>query len=462
MYTFDFCFGRRFFFLFCCIFLLVAAAAAPQSAPAADGFNAENVVAKSLKAIWTGKKFDTGLEKGQQQLQKLLRAGKLGRTELRKMIEARASSMLERYVTSRYILRNASQRFDSVFAPYLTWKDAKKAIWKAGLSKAKSHVPMLITVGTLAPSGTPWINIPEKVTKPKIAMLSRGKILMKIYTGGVMGQDTDILRKMDIGQLDGCGCTALGVVSAAPELSVFLAPGLFKNYDEVDYIYKKFRKRIDNILAKRKYIPVALIDTGFMYIFSKKRTTSLEELRKRKVVTWFGDIETTMDKELGVRPIPVAVPEIISALNSGLADTNISPPAWMLGMQAYQYSNYYISPPLFYSPAVVLVSTRTKDRLQKRMGVSNAVADNFLELIVHEFNIDEREWRRQIREYEAKCLKAFKTKTGIKEITLSPADQAEIRRASAATMEKLAGKAYPKDFLNDILNALRVYRKTGR
>ena len=464
MFVAAFRFGRRLPLMLLCLVTMVPVFALPPAVFAAAGGDiaARDTVVKSLEAIWTGKQFDARLKEGQQELKKMLKAGTLGRTDLRETIKASALPMMERYVTSRYILRTAPERFNSVFAPYMKWEEALGLIWKAGLSKAKSSEPMLMTIGTLAPSGTPWINVPETVTLPRIAKLSGGKVLAKIYTGGVMGEDTDILRKMDIGQLDGCGCTALGVLAACPDISALLVPGLFKSYDEVDYIYKKFRKRIDKAFEKRNYIPVALLDTGFFYIFSKNRITSLADARKQKFLTWFGIVETTLDNELGIKPTPVAVPEVVSALSSGLADTNISPPTWMLGMQAYQYSNYYLKPPLLYSPAAVVVSTRVRDRLQKLMGFSDALADNFMELIIHEFNVDEQYWRDQVRAYEAKCLKAFETKCGMKAMTLSPADQAEIRRASTATMEKLAGKAYPKDFLYDILNALRVYRKTGR
>lgn len=461
MFVDAFRFGRRLPLILLCLVTMVPVFALPPAVfAAAENIAAKDTVVKSLEAIWTGKQFDARLKEGQQELKKMLKAGTLGRTDLREAIKTSALPMMERCVTSRYILRTAPERFNSVFAPYMKWEEALGLIWKAGLSKAKSSAPMLITVGTLAPSGTPWINVPETVTKPRIAKLSGGKVLIKIYTGGVMGEDTDILRKMDIGQLDGCGCTALGILAACPDVSVFLAPGLFKSYDEVDYIYKKFRKRIDKAFEKRNYIPVAMLDTGFFYIFSKNRITSLADVRKQKILTWFGIVETTLDNELGIKPTPVAVPEVVSALSSGLADTNISPPTWMLGMQAYQYSNYYLKPPLLYSPAAVVVSTRTRDRLQKKMGFSDALADNFMELVIHEFNVDEQYWRNQVRAYEAKCLKAFETKCGMKAITLSPADQAMIKKAAIATREKLAGKSYSKDFLNDILKALDEYRKT--
>jgi len=44
------------------------------------------------------------------------------------------------------------------------------------------------------------------------------------------------------------------------------------------------------------------------------------------------------------------VPEVMSALSTGPADTTLAPAAWMLGMQDYQYAGYYITPPLLYSP----------------------------------------------------------------------------------------------------------------
>jgi TRAP-type transport system periplasmic protein len=325
-------------------------------------------------------------------------------------------------------------------------------------SVAKKEDPVLIKVGTLAPPGTPWLTVPETIAFPEIERLSGGKILMKIYGGGVMGEDTDILRKMDMGQLDSCGCTSIGVLAASPDTSAFLLPGLFRNYEEVDYICEKFRKRLDEGFEKKGYILAALIDTGFFYMFSKNKITGLADLRKQKVLTWFGAMETTMYKELGINPTPVAVPEIVSALSTGLADTNLAPAGWMLGMQAYQYSKYFLKPPLLYSPAAVIVSTRTKDRLQKQIGVSATYAHNVQELLVYEFNSMEPEWRRQIRAYEDKSLKAFESKCGIKVMTFSPEDQQFIEKASASVQRQMAGKAFSADLITDIQKALEAYR----
>jgi hypothetical protein len=50
-----------------------------------------------------------------------------------------------------------------------------------------------------------------------------------------------------------------------------------------------------------------------------------------------------------------------------MADTNLAPAAWMLGMQAYQYFSYHFTPQLFYSLGAVIVSTHSeKDKKEIR------------------------------------------------------------------------------------------------
>jgi TRAP-type C4-dicarboxylate transport system substrate-binding protein len=263
---------------------------------------------------------------------------------------------------------------------------------------------------------------------------------------------------MGAGQLDCCGCTALGVLETCPEAAVLLVPGLFNSFEEVDYIFEKFRKRLDDGFEKKGYVLWALIDTGFFYMFSTTKTTGLEDIKKQKVLTWFGSIETTFFKELGITPKPVAVPDIVAALNTGAAETNVAPAAWMLGMQAYQYSNYYIKPPLLYSPAAVIVSVDKKQKIQKQLGVSAVFAHNIIEALAAEWNLVEPEWRRQIRMYEEKSLKAFETKCGMKSVTLSAEDQAVLQKANKAVAQKLTGTVFPGDLLGEIQKALEEFR----
>ena len=447
--------------VFCIFILSLVTTAQPSISNAADKARTDfqSILNESLTALWTGRQISPELSK---QIKAGLAAGVVNRTDLESMIETKILSLMDSHKTSRYVIKTAPEAVNALLSPALDWKTFREIAWRAATSPIKASAPLEIKVGTLAPPGTPWLIVPETTVFPEIERLGSGKIRLKIYGGGVMGEDADILRKMDVGQLDGCGCTAVGVLTASPEASALLMPTLFNNYDEVDYIFEKFRQRLDQGFEEKGYILAALIDTGFFYVFTKHKVTGLADIRKQKPYTWFGVVETTFFQELEINAIPMAVPEAVSALSTGLADAATGPAAWFLGMQAYQYVKYIVKPPLFYSPAAIVVSVNTKDRLQKQMGRSETFAFNAQELLVSEFNAIEPEWKRQVRKYEAKCLEAFENKCGMIPITFSAGDMKTIREASQAVQQKLSGKVFPESLINDIQKALADFRAGKR
>ena len=72
-------------------------------------------------------------------------------------------------------------------------------------------------------------------------------------------------------------------------------------------VMRAMRKRIDSSFEKRGYILGALIDTGFFYMFTRNRVAGLADLKKQKLLTWFGEVETTFYKELGLDATPQEV-----------------------------------------------------------------------------------------------------------------------------------------------------------
>ncbi|MDY6905755.1 MAG: TRAP transporter substrate-binding protein DctP [Thermodesulfobacteriota bacterium] len=429
-----------------------------QEVKAAGWRIASPLINESIKDLLTGQPFRPALEKKQLVVRKMFEAGLITKPECIEMVKGAMLPILEQCKTSRYILKEIPERVEALLFPYMTWEEVEAVAWEMGASLIDDGEQMVLNIATLAPPGTPWLDIPKRVLLPRIAELSDNKVIVKVYGGGVMGEDTDILRKMDIGQLNGCGCTALGILAASPETSALLLPGLFNNYDEVDYILKTFRKRIDQSFEKQGYILGALIDTGFFYLFTKNPVTCLDDLKNQKPLTWFGDVETAFYKALDVSATPVAVPETISALSMDMANANLAPAAWMLGMQAYQYARYYYAQPFIYSPGAILVSVATKEKLRKRFGVSETLAYNVQEMLIYEVSQLEPLWKKEARAFEAKTLEAFQSKCGMKPVPLSAADQERLARAADAVNEKLAGKVYPRELMNDIQTSLAAYR----
>ena len=441
------------------LFIILAGQSPPATAADAARANVQSILRDSLEDLWSGREYGPELRKRQQTLGFMLTTGAITKDDLERMVEAIVASMLDRQKTSRYILKTLPDHINTLLAPVMGWEDFEKIFWRTLASPINPEKPVTLTIATLAPPGTPWLEVPETTAIPKIKSLTGGKILIKIYGGGVMGEDTEILDKMDAARLDGCGCTALGILKASPELSTLLMPGLFNNYDEVDYIYEKFEKKLDMAFEDKGYILVALLDTGDFYLFSKNKINSLADLKKQRALTWFGAPENALFEALGINATHVSVPEVVSALSMGQADTNLAPAAWMLGMQAYQYMSFYYNPPLLYSPTAVFVSGRTPDRVRKQTGMSANFAINVTEALVNEIRKLEPEWKEQIRSYEEKSLKAFETKCGIKAMTFSAEDQKIIKKANSIVEQKIAGRVFPESLLKEIKKALAEYRQ---
>ena len=445
--------------LFLSLFFIIAGQPMPAAATDAALADIQRIVRDSLEDLWTGREYGPELQKRQQALKSVMTTGLVAKDDLERMVEAIMVSLLDRQKTSRYSLKTLPDHIDTLLSPIMGGEDFEKIFWRTLAAPIDPQKPVLLTIGTLAPPGTPWLDVPETTAIPKIKKLTNGKIQIKIYGGGVLGGDTEVLDKMDTGRIDGCGCTALGILKASPELSTLLLPGLFNNYEEVDYIYEKFEKRLDKAFEEKGYILVALLDTGNFYLFSKNKINDLTDLKKQRVLSWFGAPEKALYEALGINAIHVSVPEVVSALSMGQADTNLAPAAWMLGMQAYQYMSFYYKPPLLYSPTAVFVSAGTPDRVRKQTGMSATFARNITEALVNEIRLLEPEWKKQTRSYEEKSLKAFEAKCGIKAIMFSTEDREFLKKVNNTVEQKIAGRVFPEDLINEVKKSLAEYRR---
>src|SRR5689334_23618365 len=59
-----------------------------------------------------------------------------------------------------------------------------------------------LKIATIAPDGTAWMR-EMRAAGEAIKTKTEGRVEMKFYPGGVMGDDATVLRKMKIGQLQG-------------------------------------------------------------------------------------------------------------------------------------------------------------------------------------------------------------------------------------------------------------------
>jgi TRAP-type C4-dicarboxylate transport system substrate-binding protein len=196
-----------------------------------------------------------------------------------------------------------------------------------------------IKLGTLAPKGSPWFeNLQDMAADWGAA--SGGRIKVRIYPGGSIGDERDMVRKMQIGQLQGAVLTAEGLSIIVPEVLALQLPMIFKTDGELDYVRDKLKPELEVMFEKRGYKILNWGDIGWVRLFSRDPVVVMDDLRKQKLFTWAGDPELAEGyKVQGLQVVPLPVPEIFSGLQSGMIDALYAAPVAALSYQWFGLAN---------------------------------------------------------------------------------------------------------------------------
>jgi TRAP-type C4-dicarboxylate transport system substrate-binding protein len=182
---------------------------------------------------------------------------------------------------------------------------------------------------------------------------------------------------------------------------------------------------------------------GNVHFFSKKPIRRVTDLSGLKVWTWTGDpIAKGTFSAMGVNPIPLAITDVTTALNTGMIDTFYAPPLGALALQWHTSMNYMTSLPLAHSTGAILVSSRIFKRLP------GDIADIF----IRSFHEAIEELTLTIRKQTRESVR-FIRGSGL---TIVPVpedkDLKEFYDVHKSVARKLSGKIYPQGVLD------RVYR----
>ena len=80
-----------------------------------------------------------------------------------------------------------------------------------------------LRLATLAPAGSSWMKIPGKGSA-EIGTKTEGRVKVKYYPGGVQGDERDVVRKINLGQLDGAAVTSVGLSMVDESIRVLELP----------------------------------------------------------------------------------------------------------------------------------------------------------------------------------------------------------------------------------------------
>jgi TRAP-type transport system periplasmic protein len=226
---------------------------------------------------------------------------------------------------------------------------------------------LTIKVGSIAPSGSPWDKALKKIGA-EWKTISGGTIDMKIYPGGIVGNEPDMIRKMRIGQLQAAIFTGMGMSYISPDVFSLSLPFLIQNDRELDYVMKKITPHFNQLIRKKGFNVVVWSKAGWINFFSTKPVVYPRDLKTLKLSVAEGDAELLQAwRSMGYNAIPLATNDLMTALQNGMVEAFYSPPLVAASFQWFGIAKHMCA--IQVAPLIggIVISKKTWDEIPAEM-----------------------------------------------------------------------------------------------
>lgn len=307
---------------------------------------------------------------------------------------------------------------------------------------ASAHAATEIKFAILAPEGTAWHKVMTAWDK-ELSEKTQGRVKLKIYAGGAMGDENDIVRKMRIGQVHAAGFTGLGLGIINPSVRVLELPMLVSNYAEMDAVTKKIQPKLEKGFDEKGFVFLGWAETGFVNVFSNKPISSLKDMGGMKMWAWEGDqLVAEMYKAFKIVPIPLPITDVLTSLQTKMVEAVYTPPLGAIALQWFTAVKYMSDLKLADSTGGILMTKQSFSSLSPA---------------------DQQILRETGRKYAAELVKQTRAdndksystiaKAGIQTVKVDPEEVEKIRATSREVWKALAGKLYSQELLNEAIAA---------
>lgn len=220
-----------------------------------------------------------------------------------------------------------------------------------------------LKIATVAPEGTAWMKEMRDAAE-RIKQQTDGRVLFKYYPGGVMGSSDTVLRKMRVGQLHGGAFTAGELAGREPDLLLYGIPFVFDSAEEAVAVRQTLDPLVSAGLKEAGLAVVGISGGGFVNLFSDHPIRQSADLKGSKVWTPEGDVVSDLAFRLaGVSPIPLSLPDVYTALQTGALDTVVNTTAGAIAFQWHTKMKYMTDFPVAYVLGMMALDQRTFARL---------------------------------------------------------------------------------------------------
>jgi TRAP-type C4-dicarboxylate transport system substrate-binding protein len=283
----------------------------------------------------------------------------------------------------------------------------------------------------------------------EIQELTEGRVQIKFYGGGVMGNDAKVLGKIRIGNLHGGAFTPSALQKIYPDISLYGLPLTFDSNEEVAYVRSRLDQIIQEGLEEAGFVSFGFAAGGFAMIMSNEPVTRLGDLKGKKVWVPEGDTISYASMEaLSLSPVTLPLTDVLTGLQTGLIDIVTMSPIGALVLQWHTKVKFITDLPLVYTMGFMAIDKKAFNKISSgdQEIVRQVMTRTYLQL--NDANlVDNKE-----------ALQAL-LNTGIEQVALVENEAAEIRSILNKSNREMAEQGdYSLVLYERMLQYLQEYR----
>jgi tripartite ATP-independent transporter DctP family solute receptor len=261
---------------------------------------------------------------------------------------------------------------------------------------------------------------------------SGGKMKIRLYPGGTLGGDLQLISSVQGGTLD-MSMTATGVFAGTVKESiVFDLPFLFNDPEEADAVIDgPVGKKLMEKFREKGLMGIAYWEHGFRNLTTSKRPVAKwEDIQGLKLRVLQVPMYIDLFNSLGANATPLPLPELYTALETGTVDGQENPFVTIETFKFNEVQKHASITRHVYNPLMVYVGKKTWDRL----------SEDERKILVDAAN-EVRPFQRQVsRDMEAKAIESVRSK-GMTVVEVTPEERERMREKLKPVTEKYQKEA---------------------
>ena len=259
-----------------------------------------------------------------------------------------------------------------------------------------------------------------------VAQKSGGKMQVKLFPGGVLGGDVQVLSAVQGGTIDMASMNSGILQSQVKEFAIVDFPFLFNDPKEADAVLDgPIGRALADKLPEKGLVHLAYYDLGFRQLTNSKRPVkTADDIAGLKIRVIQSPIYIDTFAALGANPLPMPITEVYTAMEQKTIDGHENPYTVIESNKFYEVQKYLTGSRHIYNPQTMMISKKSWDRLNKDE-----------QQIILDAARESQVYQRQVsRDAQEKALAILKTKMEYSD--LPPAEVAKIRTKLKPVIDK--------------------------